>query len=193
MWRWRAGAIALFTAVAVVIVLNIERLRELKVRRILLYDESYGAIGYDQSWAGVIRLCFMLLAFGLIVAFLLIVPRRRTWFTKLGAATMYIYLLHTFLLYPLRESGVLEGPQPPWVLSGADAAQRGDFGPALTRHCAPGVPPPGRTAGALAVPQGAGHPDRNDRAPSRRTTRTALTAPTASAPARGKSAGHAAI
>lgn len=116
VWRWRAGAIALFTAVAVVIVLAIERLRELKVRRFLLYDESYGAIGYDQLWAGVIRLCFMLLAFGLIVAFLLLVPRRLTWFTKLGAATMYIYLLHSFLLYPLRESGVLDGPQPAWML-----------------------------------------------------------------------------
>lgn len=116
VWRWRAGAIALFTAVAVVIVLTIERLRELKVRRFLLYDESYGTIGYDQLWAGVIRLCLMLLAFGLIVAFLLLVPRRRTWFTGLGAATMYIYLLHSFLLYPLRESGVLEGPQPAWML-----------------------------------------------------------------------------
>lgn len=116
VWRWRAGAIALFTAVAVVIVLTIERLRELKVRRFLLYDESYGTIGYDQAWAGVIRLCFMLLAFGLIVAFLLLVPRRNTWFTRLGAATMYIYLLHSFLLFPLRESGVLEGPQSAWVL-----------------------------------------------------------------------------
>ena len=116
VWRWRAGAIALFTAVAVVIMLTIERLRELKVRRFLLYDESYGTIGYDQPWAGVIRLCFMLLAFGLIVAFLLLVPRRHTWFTRLGTATMYIYLLHSFLLFPLRESGVLEGPQPAWVL-----------------------------------------------------------------------------
>jgi fucose 4-O-acetylase-like acetyltransferase len=116
VWRWRAGAIALFATLAVVIVLNIDRLRELKVRRFLLYDESYGAFGYDQPWAGGIRLGFMLLAFGLIVAFLLLVPRRRTWFTRLGAATMYIYLLHSFVLYPLRETGVLAGPQPAWVL-----------------------------------------------------------------------------
>jgi len=116
VWRWRASALALFTAVAVVIVLSIDRLRELKVRRFLLYDESYGTIGYDQVWAGVIRLCFILLAFGLIVAFLVLVPRRRTWFSKLGAATMYIYLLHSFVLFPFRESGVLDGPQPAWVL-----------------------------------------------------------------------------
>ena len=29
---------------------------------------------------------------------------------------MYIYLLHSFALYPFRESGVLDGPQPFWVL-----------------------------------------------------------------------------
>lgn len=116
VWRWRAGAIALFTAMAVVIVLTIDQLRDLKVRSFLLYNQSYTALGYDQFWAGGIRLCFILLAFGLVVAFLLLVPRRTTWFTKLGTATMYIYLLHSFVLYPFRETGLLDGPQPAWVL-----------------------------------------------------------------------------
>ena len=31
-----------------------------------------------------------------------------TWITTFGQATMYIYLLHSFVLYPIRETGVLE-------------------------------------------------------------------------------------
>lgn len=118
VWRWRAGAIGLFAVLAVVIVANIAPIREMQLRRFLLYDEAYPAFGYDQMWAGGLRLAAMLLAFALIVAFLLLMPRSKTWFTGLGAATMYIYLLHSFFLYPLRESGALDGPQPWWVLPG---------------------------------------------------------------------------
>ncbi|MET0974790.1 MAG: acyltransferase family protein [Leifsonia sp.] len=118
IWRWRAGAIALFLGLAVVIAVFIEPLRASKVRRFLLYDETYPEFGYDQWWAGAIRLGLILLALVFAVAFLMLMPRRVTWFTALGGATMYIYLLHSFLLYPLRESGVLAGPQPWWVLPG---------------------------------------------------------------------------
>ncbi|MFT2817990.1 acyltransferase family protein [Leifsonia sp. A12D58] len=116
IWRWRAGSLALFTALAVYIVLNIDWLREVKVRRFLLYNETYPSFGYSEFWAGGIRLGLILLSSALVIAFLMLVPRRRTWFTAFGAATMYIYLLHTFLLYPFRETGILDGPQPPWVL-----------------------------------------------------------------------------
>ena len=116
VWRWRIGAITLFTALLGVIVANIDALREAQVRQFLLYNEAYPTFGYDEFWAGGIRLGLMLLAFALIVAFLLLMPRRRTRFTAYGAATMYIYLLHTFVLFPLRETGVLGGPQPGWVL-----------------------------------------------------------------------------
>ncbi|TFD90502.1 fucose 4-O-acetylase [Cryobacterium serini] len=118
VWRWRAGAIGLFALLYLLIALNIETLRTLQVRRFLLYDEAYTTFDYSAWWAGSLRLAVMLLAFALIVAFLMLIPRRTTWFTELGAATMYIYLLHTFVLYPLRETGVLDGPQPAWVLPG---------------------------------------------------------------------------
>ncbi|AMB57903.1 acyltransferase family protein [Microterricola viridarii] len=118
LWRWRAAAIALFALVALVCWFGVGTWRELKLRRFLLYDESYASIGYPEWWAGGIRLGFMLLAFALVFAFLMLMPRRTTWFTGLGAATMYIYLLHSFVLYPIRESGVLAGPQPWWVLPG---------------------------------------------------------------------------
>ena len=118
IWRWRAGAIGLFALLYLLIGLNIETLRTVQVRRFLLYDEAYAVFEYSEFWAGGIRLAVMLLAFALIVAFLMLIPRRKTWVTDLGTATMYIYLLHTFVLYPLRESGVLDGPQPAWVLPG---------------------------------------------------------------------------
>ena len=118
IWRWRAGAIGLFALLYLLIGLNIGTLRTLQVRRFLLYDEAYAVFEYSEFWAGGIRLAVMLLAFALIMAFLMLIPRRKTWVTDLGTATMYIYLLHTFVLYPLRETGVLDGPQPAWVLPG---------------------------------------------------------------------------
>jgi fucose 4-O-acetylase-like acetyltransferase len=118
IWRWRTGALALFAVLFITIAVNIDALRAMRIRRFLLYDEPYAAFGYDQIWAGGIRLGLMLLAFALLVAFLVLIPRGRTWFSSFGTATMYIYLLHTFLLYPLRETGILDGPQPAWVLPG---------------------------------------------------------------------------
>jgi fucose 4-O-acetylase-like acetyltransferase len=115
-WRWRAGAIALFAAVLVVMPIAIETWRDLKLRRFMLYDEAYVAIGYDEPWSGAIRLVLLLSAMLLSVAFLVLMPRRTTWFTPFGTATMYIYLLHTFVLFPFRETGFLAGEQPFWVL-----------------------------------------------------------------------------
>lgn len=115
-WRWRAGAIALFGAVLAVMPLAIETWRDLRLRRFMLYDQSYEAIGYDEPWSGAIRLALLLFAMVLAVGFLVLMPRGAHWFTPFGAATMYIYLLHTFALFPFRESGILAGDQPFWVL-----------------------------------------------------------------------------
>jgi fucose 4-O-acetylase-like acetyltransferase len=116
VWRWRAGAIALFAAVLVLMPIAIETWRDLRLRRFMLYDEAYEAIGYDEPWSGAIRLVLLVLAMALAVAFLILMPRGRQRFTSFGTATMYIYLLHSFVLFPLRETGVLDGPQPFWVL-----------------------------------------------------------------------------
>jgi fucose 4-O-acetylase-like acetyltransferase len=115
-WRWRVGAIALFGVTLVLMPLAIETWRDLKLRRFMLYDESYQAIGYDDPWSGAIRLGLLLFAMLLSVAFLVLMPRGAHWFTPFGTATMYIYLLHTFVLYPFRETELLAGDQPFWVL-----------------------------------------------------------------------------
>lgn len=116
VWRWRAAAIALFAVVLAVMPIAIETWRDLRLRRFMLYDESYEAIGYDEPWSGAIRLALLVVAMVLAVAFLVLMPRGAHWFTPFGTATMYIYLLHTFVLFPFRETDLLAGDQPFWVL-----------------------------------------------------------------------------
>ncbi|HZW41900.1 MAG TPA: acyltransferase family protein, partial [Agromyces sp.] len=115
-WRWRAGAIVLFGTVLTLMPVAIETWRDLRLRRFMLYDESYEAIGYDEPWSGAIRLALLVFAMVLVVAFLVLMPRGTHWFTPFGTATMYIYLLHTFVLFPFRQTGMLAGDQPFWVL-----------------------------------------------------------------------------
>jgi fucose 4-O-acetylase-like acetyltransferase len=118
IWRWRAAALCLFTAIALTLSLGIGTWRDLLIRRFLLYDEQYNSFGYDQWWAGFVRLGMLGLGMLLTAAFLTLIPRRQTFFTTWGAATMYIYLLHSFVLYPLRESGFLDHRTSPLWLVG---------------------------------------------------------------------------
>lgn len=104
----RASAAALFIALTVVISVGLLDIRAAKLRRFLYFDESYGEIGYPQWSGALIRLAVMLVATLFCAAFLVLLPRRATWITPLGAATLYVYLLHTAFLYPLRETGVIE-------------------------------------------------------------------------------------
>jgi fucose 4-O-acetylase-like acetyltransferase len=89
--------------------------REMSLRDWLFYDESYAAIGGTQWWAGGVRLALMAIALLLSVAFFALIPRDGHWWTHFGQYTMYVYLLHSFVLYPFRESGVLRGLDPTWI------------------------------------------------------------------------------
>lgn len=118
IWTVRAAAVALFAGFATFVALNLEPLREFGLRDWLLYDDSYRDIGEPAWWAGLLRLAFLAVAVVLSAAFFSLIPRRRTWFTLLGAGTMYVYLLHSFVLYPLRESGFLaDHTSLPWVIA----------------------------------------------------------------------------
>ena len=59
--------------------------------------------------AVVVRLALLALATLLSLCVFVLVPRGQTWMSAFGQATMYVYLLHTFVLYPLRESGLIGG------------------------------------------------------------------------------------
>ncbi|HEV7812612.1 MAG TPA: acyltransferase family protein [Leifsonia sp.] len=118
-WWIRGAAVAAFVAWLAVVVTFIETWRAIDLRFWFFYDDSYAGLGEDQWWAGLVRLGLVALAVLLSGAFFVLVPRSVTWFTSFGQATMYVYLLHSFVLYPIRETGVLRGDHSSatWLIS----------------------------------------------------------------------------
>jgi len=114
-WWIRALAVSVFVAWAAVVAVFLDFWKTLDTHW-FFYDDSYQALGTDEWWAGLFRLGFLLLATLLSAALFVLMPRRNTWITGFGQATMYIYLLHSFILYPLRETGVLEEHAGLWFL-----------------------------------------------------------------------------
>jgi fucose 4-O-acetylase-like acetyltransferase len=109
IWAVRAASFALFTALVTVIIVFLPYWKAIKVQHWMFYDRGYSDLGFNNGYAWAVRLGFMLLSATLTVAFLTLIPRSTTWVTPFGQATMYVYLLHTFVLYPVRDSGVLQG------------------------------------------------------------------------------------
>ncbi|MQA02654.1 MAG: acyltransferase family protein [Streptosporangiales bacterium] len=85
----------------------------------LYYDKSYEQIGVSALSGLGHRACALALGFVLLTAFLAVVPRRFTWFTGLGAATMYVYLLHRFVVKGAAGFGLYE---PAWLHTVAGSA-----------------------------------------------------------------------
>jgi fucose 4-O-acetylase-like acetyltransferase len=106
-WPVRVAAVGLFAVLAAVFVAFIDVWRNIDLRLWFFYDDSYQGLGEGVWWAGLVRLGLIALAVLLSAAFFMLVPRRRTWMTGFGQATMYVYLLHSFVLYPIRQSGML--------------------------------------------------------------------------------------
>lgn len=114
-WLIRGAAILFMLAWAAVLVLFVDLWRKIDLRYWFFYDQSYSGLGGDQWWAGGVRLALIVLAVLLSASFFVLLPRRQTWMTTLGQYTMYVYLLHSFVLYPLRETGVLRGEEYPEI------------------------------------------------------------------------------
>ncbi|MGV8913621.1 MAG: acyltransferase family protein [Rhodoglobus sp.] len=119
VWLFRGLAVTVFAGWLAIVLGNIELWRTIDLRFWFFYDDSYSGLGEDQWFAGGVRLALIVLAVILSAAFLVLVPRRHTWITDAGQATMYVYLLHSFVLYPLRESGLLQDERASamWLLS----------------------------------------------------------------------------
>lgn len=86
------------------------------IRKLLTADTSYAQAGFDLWFAGGIRLALFLMATIMIVAFLALMPRRQLWISALGAGTMSVYLIHSFVLAPLRQTPILQGEITGWHL-----------------------------------------------------------------------------
>ncbi len=114
-WAVIAGAIAVFVVAAVVAWTFSDTWRAARLGTWMFYRDPYGDLGGTEWWAGGIRLALMAVALVLTAAFLALVPLGTYWWTRFGTYTMYIYLLHTFVLYPLREYGIIAGLTPDWL------------------------------------------------------------------------------
>ncbi|WP_426324663.1 acyltransferase family protein [Microbacterium sp. E-13] len=114
-WWVVASAVGLFAVAAWTAWFFVDDWRAMNLREWLFYDENYASIGGTQWWAGGVRLALMVVALLLSAAFFALLPRDTHWWTHFGQYTMYVYLLHSFVLYPFRESGVLRNAEPTWL------------------------------------------------------------------------------
>ncbi|HWI32194.1 MAG TPA: acyltransferase family protein, partial [Microbacterium sp.] len=114
-WWVFVGALALFAMAGWLAWAGKDVWAAVDLRHWLFYDESYSDLVGPQWWAGGVRLAVMAIALVLSVAFFALVPRGSHRWTHFGQYTMYVYLLHSFVLYPFRESGVLRDLDPTWI------------------------------------------------------------------------------
>jgi fucose 4-O-acetylase-like acetyltransferase len=113
----RVIAASVLAGVVVAVAATEPWLRAIGLRSWLTADKAYLEVGLDQWWAGGVRAGLFVVAGVMVVSFLALVPRRSLWFTVLGSGTMTVYLLHSFVLAPLRETGVLAGEVSGWVIA----------------------------------------------------------------------------
>ncbi|MFC0681079.1 acyltransferase family protein [Lysobacter korlensis] len=118
-WWLRLSAVGVLALWLAVVVAFLPTWREMDLRFWFFYDRSYEGLGEDQWWGGMFRLVCIALAVLLSAAFFVLIPRHETWMTGFGQATMYIYLLHSFVLYPIRETGILrdENSSAMWLVT----------------------------------------------------------------------------
>ena len=115
--RTRVLALALFGGVITTVAFTEDLLRLVGVRKLLTADTSYLVAGFDQWYSGGFRVILFLLATALVWAFIVLTPRNQTWFSSFGGRTMTIYVVHSFILAPLRATDVLSGEAAWWHLS----------------------------------------------------------------------------
>ncbi|GGK81053.1 membrane protein [Planomonospora parontospora subsp. parontospora] len=88
-----AGAAVLAAGAAAALVLHTEVRTEW-----IRWRHANEAIGVDDLTGSLVRLGLLAAGALLVAAFLAVTPSGRTWYSGLGAATMYAYLLHGFVV-----------------------------------------------------------------------------------------------
>jgi len=74
----------------------------------LWYSLEYDYFGVGLADGAWIRLRLIALALAASCAVLAVIPRRRSWFTDMGAATMVVYLFHGFFIRGAKYAGFTE-------------------------------------------------------------------------------------
>ncbi|SNR57034.1 Fucose 4-O-acetylase [Haloechinothrix alba] len=64
----------------------------------LYFTYGYASLGVGDVKGMLARSVILVGAFGLLTAFFALVPRRSVWFTSLGAGSLYVYLLHRYVI-----------------------------------------------------------------------------------------------
>ncbi|WP_243225027.1 acyltransferase family protein [Microbacterium sp. CIAB417] len=114
-WWLRAIAVVVFAVDGFVAWNWVELWSSVDLDKWFFYVDSYSDLGSDEWWSGAVRLALIAIGLMLSAAFFVLIPRRTTWWTRFGQYTMYVYLLHSFVLYPFRESGILRNAEPTWL------------------------------------------------------------------------------
>ncbi|WUI00612.1 acyltransferase family protein [Spirillospora sp. NBC_00431] len=105
--RW-AGAFVLLAALPVAYVWERGTVVPRIEHGVRLWNRGYEQMGFTMPEGVSYRLLAMAFALLLGAAFLAAVPRGRAWYTRLGARTMYVYLLHGLVVKALQYGGVLD-------------------------------------------------------------------------------------
>ncbi|WP_242864560.1 acyltransferase family protein [Microbacterium testaceum] len=108
----RAAAATVLIAAGTLAFVFVDTWRDVRLGTWFFFVDAYADLDAPQWWVDGVRLAIIALALALMAAFLALIPRRETRWTHLGRYTMYVYLLHTFVLSPFRQSGVLRGLEP---------------------------------------------------------------------------------
>ncbi|WP_448610067.1 acyltransferase family protein [Geodermatophilus sp. URMC 60] len=87
----------------VVAYLHIDDVRDWRLRGFAQMGANYADLDTPEWWAAVVRLGLLALAVLLGGAVLVLVPRAASRVTRWGTRTMYVYLLHLFPVFLLRE------------------------------------------------------------------------------------------
>jgi len=114
-WWVRAVALAIFAVEGFIAWNWVDLWTSVDLDTWFFYNDAYSDLGAHVWWSGSIRLLLIVLGVVLSVAFFALIPRGAHWWTKFGQYTMYVYLLHSFVLYPFRETGILRNAEPTWL------------------------------------------------------------------------------
>ncbi|WP_298038159.1 acyltransferase family protein [uncultured Microbacterium sp.] len=114
-WWLRTVAVAILAVDAFVAWNWVGLWDSVDLSRWFFYVDTYADLGAEEWWAGGIRLLLIMIGLLLSACFFALIPRGTHGWTRFGQYTMYVYLLHSFVLYPFRESGILRNAEPTWL------------------------------------------------------------------------------